>query len=179
MLTAVVTSPEELAVVQAPEPVPGPGQVLIDVDAVGVGYVDLMSRRGEYFNFPGAGATPGIEVVGRVATTGPGTPETLVGQRFLALLTTFGGYAEKVVANADRLLLAPDGLSGDDVAALGLNALVAESALHRAEVTAGDRVLILGAGGGIGVLATQIAHARQAEVTVVTSSADRGDRLRA
>ncbi|MBB4689181.1 quinone oxidoreductase family protein [Amycolatopsis jiangsuensis] len=71
----------------------------------------------------------------------------------------------------------PEGADAAEVVALGLNALVAESAVDRVGVAAGDRVVVRGAGGGIGVLATQIAHARGAEVTAVTSSPSRGDRL--
>ena len=179
MLTVIVKSSEELAVADAPEPVPAAGQALLEVDAVGVGYVDVMARRGEYATFPGAGATPGTEVVGRVVATGPDIPDGLAGHRFLAVLPAFGGYAERVVADAERLLPAPDGVSASDVAAAGVNALVAENALHRTGVSVGERVLVLGAGGGIGVLATQIARARGGEVTVVTSSAARGERLRA
>lgn len=178
MKAVIVRSSGDLAVVDAPEPGPGPGQVLIDIDAIGVGYVDVMARRGEYAYFPGAGSVPGLEVVGRVTTVGPNTPEALAGQRVLAL-PAFGGYAEKVVADADRVFPAPPGTDAADVVTLGVNALVAEGALHRVGAAAGERVLVRGAGGGIGVLATQIAHARGAEVTVVTSSPARGERLRA
>ncbi len=178
MKAVIVRSSGDLAVVDAPEPVPGPGQVLVDVDAIGVGYVDVMARRGEYAYFPGAGSVPGLEVVGRVMAVGPNAPEALAGQRVLAL-PAFGGYAEKVVADTDRVFPAPPGTDAADVVTLGVNALVAEGALHRAGAAAGERVLVRGAGGGIGVLATQIAHSRGAEVTVVTSSPARGERLRA
>ncbi|GAA1678532.1 quinone oxidoreductase family protein [Streptomyces yatensis] len=178
MKAVIVRSSGDLAVADVPEPVPGPGQVLVDVDAIGVGYVDVMARRGEYAYFPGAGSVPGLEVVGRVTAVGPNAPEAPAGRRVLAL-PAFGGYAEKVVADADRVFPAPPGADAADVVTLGVNALVAEGALHRAGAAAGERVLVRGAGGGIGVLATQIAHARGAEVTVVTSSPARGERLRA
>ncbi|AHH95894.1 oxidoreductase [Kutzneria albida DSM 43870] len=179
MRTMVVSSPEELAVVDAPEPVPAAGQVRIEVDAVGVGYLDVMAQRGQYRTTLGAGAVPGAEVVGRVAAVGPGTPTGLVGNRVLAVMPDFGGFAEQVLAEADAVFPAPDELDAAEVVGLGLNAIVAELGLHRAGVRAGDRVLVLGAGGGIGVLATQIARAHGAEVTVMTSSEARGERLRA
>lgn len=186
MLIATVASAEELAVVEAPEPVPAAGQVLIDVDAIGAGYVDVMVRRGEYPlpTGPGTppGTVPGAEVVGRVSAVGPGAPGALVGQRALAVLPAFGGYAEKVAVDEGALLPVPDAADPVDpaeVVALGVNALVADTVLHRARTAPGERVLVLGAGGGIGVLALQIARACGAEVTAVTSSAARGERLRA
>ncbi|MGW4984286.1 quinone oxidoreductase family protein [Streptomyces mirabilis] len=178
MKAAVISSVGELAVVDAPEPVPGPDQVLVDIDAIGVGYVDVMARRGQYPYFPGAGSVPGLEVVGRVSAAGTNVPVGLIGQRALAL-PSFGGFAEKAVADASRVFPAPPSADAADVVALGVNALVAELALHRVWASAGDDVLIRGAGGGIGVLATQIAHARGAEVTVITSSAARCEHLRA
>jgi NADPH:quinone reductase-like Zn-dependent oxidoreductase len=174
----IVSSSDELTMVDVPEPVPGPGQVLIDVGVIGVGYVDVTARRGEYPYFPGKGSVPGLEITGQVTAVGPDAPEKLVGQRVLAL-PAFGGYAEKLVVEADRVFSAPRGIDSVDMVATGLNALVAEIALRRAWIAAGENVLVRGASGGIGVHATQIAHARGAEVAVVTSSAARGERLRA
>lgn len=178
MKAIIVKESRELALIDLPEPVPGPGQALVDVKAIGVGYVDVMAVRGGYARFPGTGAVPGLEVVGRVRAVGRDVSEDLIGTEALAL-PAFGGYAEQIVASADRLLPTPSGADPVDLVALGVNALVAEGALHRTGVVTGDRALVRGAGGGIGVLATQIARARGAEVTVVTSSRERGERLRA
>ncbi|MEK8173324.1 zinc-binding dehydrogenase [Streptomyces sp. M19] len=161
--------------------------MLVDVDAAGVGYVDVMALRGEYAYFPArGGAGPG----GRRPGDGgrAGRARRARGRRVLAL-PAFGGFAERAVADADRVFPIPrgDGQGEDegdadtdavDTVALGVNALVAEIGLHRAGVAAGERVLVRGAGGGIGVLATQIAHAHGAEVTAITSSPARGERLR-
>lgn len=176
MKAAVVEASQKLVLVDVPEPAPGPGQAMVDVEAIGVGYVDVMALRGQYAPFPGVGSVLGLEVVGRVRT-GPDLPEDLVGKRVLAL-PAFGGYAERVAVDAGQLLPVPDGADPVDMVALGLNALVAEGVLNRTGVAPGERVLVRGASGGIGVLATQIAHARGAEVTVVTSSAENGERLR-
>lgn len=175
MKAVVLTPAHEFALVERPDPAPGPGEVLVDVDALGVAWVDVKARRGDYPAFPGVGAVPGLEVVGRVSATGAGVPDGLLGTWGLAL-PAFGGYAEQAVAHASRFLPAPQ---GDDVVGLGVNAIVAELALRRVHVTRGDTVLVRGAGGGIGLLATQIARALGAEVTAVTSSAARGERLRA
>ncbi|AFU00647.1 quinone oxidoreductase family protein [Nocardia brasiliensis] len=177
MRAVIVEASQELTVTDVPEPTPGPGQVLVDAEAMGVGYVDVLTLRDDNEHFLGAGSVLGLEVVGRVRTTGSAVPEGLVGKRVLAQ-PDFGGYAEQLAVDADRLLPAPDDADPVEMVALGLNALVAEGALHRAEVAAGERVLVRGASGGIGVLATQIAHARGAEVTAVTSAAEWGERLR-
>ncbi|WP_158812946.1 zinc-binding dehydrogenase [Streptomyces rimosus] len=153
--------------------------MLVDVDAAGFGFVDVMALRGEYPGFPGVGAVPGVEVAGRVAAVGREVAEGLVGQQVLAMLPGFGGFAERIVTDAELIFPVPRGGRAVDAVAIGVNALVAELALHRVGAAAGERVLVRGAGGGIGTLATQIARARGAEVTAVTSSAARGERLRA
>ncbi|GAA1952423.1 quinone oxidoreductase family protein [Amycolatopsis minnesotensis] len=175
MRAVVVDASQELTVADVPEPAAGPGEVLIEAEAIGVGYMDVMRLRD---GSTSAGSIPGLEVLGRVRAAGSGVPEGLIGRRVLAQ-PDFGGYAEQVAVGADRLLPVPDGADPVEMVALGLNALVAEGAVHRTGVLPGDRVLVRGAGGGIGVLATQIARARGAEVTAVTSSPERAERLRA
>ncbi|MGA5507012.1 quinone oxidoreductase family protein [Streptomyces umbrinus] len=179
MLTVIVKSTEELAVAEVPEPVPAVGQALIDVDAIGAGYLDIAAQRGEPPTPLAPGAAPGWDVVGHVTAVGPDTPAGLIGAQVLALLPALGGFAEKVIVDVGELLPALGSIGAAENIATGGNALVADIALHRAGLTVGDRVLVLGASGGIGVLATQIAHARGAEVTAVTSSAARGERLQA
>ncbi|WP_134663929.1 MULTISPECIES: quinone oxidoreductase family protein [Amycolatopsis] len=161
-MKAVLVEPQQrLVLADTPDPAPGPGQAAVEVEAIGVGYFDIMNLRN------GTTSVPGVEVVGRMRD----------GRRVLALVLS-GGYAEQVVADADQLYPVPENLDPADAVALGVNAMVAESAVHRAGVAPGERVLVRGASGGIGVLATQIAHARGAEVTAVTSSAEYGERLR-
>ncbi|WP_208719920.1 quinone oxidoreductase family protein [Amycolatopsis circi] len=162
-MKAVLVEPQQrLVLAETPDPAPGPGQAVVEVEAIGVGYVDLMYLRN------GVTSVPGVEVAGRIEN----------GQRVLALILS-GGYAEQAVADTDQLYPVPDNLDPADAVALGVNALVAEGAVRRAAVRPGERVLVRGASGGIGVLATQIAHARGAEVTAVTSSPEYGERLRA
>ncbi|MFD2467241.1 quinone oxidoreductase family protein [Amycolatopsis silviterrae] len=161
-MKAVLVEPQQRLVLgETPDPAPGPGQVVVKAETAGVGYFDLMNLRN------GVESVPGVEVVGRV-------PD---GRRVLALILS-GGYAEQVAADSDQLYPVPENLDPADVVALGVNAMVAERAVHRAAVAPGERVLVRGASGGIGVLAVQIAHARGAEVTAVTSSAEYGERLR-
>ncbi|WP_406640115.1 zinc-binding alcohol dehydrogenase family protein [Amycolatopsis sp. WGS_07] len=161
-MKAVLVEPQQRLVLgEAPDPAPGPGQAVVEVEAVGVGYFDIMNLRN------GVDSVPGVEVVGRVRD----------GRRVLALVLS-GGYAEQVVTETDQLFPVPEHLDPADAVALGVNAMVADGAVHRAAVAPGERVLVRGASGGIGVLATQIAHARGAEVTAVTSSPEYGERLR-
>lgn len=175
MRAAVVRSSGELLVGEVPDAEAGPGQVLVETEVVGAGFVDVMVRRGHYAG-PAEGLVPGVEVVGRVRAVGRDVPDDLVGRRVLAL-PALGGYAELVAVDAARVLPLADGADAAGAVALGVNALVAEVSLGRAGAGPGSRVLVRGGSGGIGVLATQLAATRGAEVTAITSSAAKAERL--
>uniref|UniRef100_A0AAU3H3F5 Zinc-binding dehydrogenase n=1 Tax=Streptomyces sp. NBC_01401 TaxID=2903854 RepID=A0AAU3H3F5_9ACTN len=166
-----------LRVVDRPEPVPGPGQVLIRVEAAGVGYVDVMARNGDYQPLAEPGFVPGVEAAGTVAAVGEAADEHWVGRRVFVLTGT-GAYAESVVADVRDIVRVPEGVSAADAVALGVNALVAGLGLKRANVREGERVLVRGAGGGIGLMAVQLAALSGGVVTAITSSPERGERLR-
>ncbi|GAA3123201.1 zinc-dependent alcohol dehydrogenase family protein [Planomonospora alba] len=154
-----------LRLVDLPDPVPGPGQTLIEVEAAGVGHVDVMSRRGQDPGFPVPGFVPGLEVAGVAEATG---------ERVYAMLGG-GGYAEWAVA--DEVVALPPELSPAQAVALGVNALTAWLLLERAGVTAGESVLVRGASGGVGLMAAQMAAHLGAEVTAATRSAAHAGRL--
>ncbi|WP_326687013.1 zinc-binding dehydrogenase [Streptomyces sp. NBC_01795] len=166
-----------LQVVDRAEPAPGPGQVLIRVEAAGVGYVDVMARNGDYQPLSEPGFVPGFEAAGTVAAVGAAVDEHWVGQRVFAL-TRSGAYAESVVADPRDVVRLPEGVSAADAVALGVNALVASLGLKRVNVEEGEQVLVRGAGGGIGLMAAQLAALSGGAVTAITSSPERGDRLR-
>ena len=168
--------PGQVALRELPDPVAGPSQVLVRTQALGVGYVDVLAAPGRYAYFPEPGGTLGLEVAGVVEACGSDVDADLVGRTVLAL-PAFGGFAELVAVDADRVFALDSADDPHEAVALGLNALVAEIGLRRAAVASGDRVLVRGASGGIGVLATQIAAAHGAHVTAVTSSASRAERL--
>jgi NADPH:quinone reductase-like Zn-dependent oxidoreductase len=168
---------EVLQVVDRPEPRPAPGQVLIHMEAAGVGYVDVMARKGDYQPLSEPGFIPGMEAAGTVAAVGEGVEAHRVGQRVFAL-TGRGAYAESVIADARHVVGLPEGVSAADAVALGVNALVAHVGLERVNVEKAERVLVRGAGGGIGLMAAQLATSAGSEVTAITSSPERGDRLR-
>jgi NADPH:quinone reductase-like Zn-dependent oxidoreductase len=157
--------PEVLQVEQRPDPVPGAGEVLIDVAAAGINFADLMARLGFYPDAPKPPCVVGYEVAGTVAGLGPGVEDGLhEGQRVLAPVR-FGGYAERAAARADGVVALPDGLSFEQGAAIPINYSTAWEALVRqGNLQAGERVLIHSAGGGVGIAATQIAKRVGAEV---------------
>lgn len=167
-----------LMVVDRSQPSPGPGQVLVKVEAAGVGYVDVMARKGDYQPLSEPGFIPGLEAAGTVAAVGEGVDAQWAGQRVFLWTRGGGAYAEAVVADVGDVVPLPTGVSAADAVALGVNALVAVLGLERANVEKGERVLVRGAGGGIGLMAAQLAALAGSEVTAITSSPERGDRLR-
>ncbi|MET7746390.1 zinc-dependent alcohol dehydrogenase family protein [Streptomyces sp. NPDC005385] len=173
--------PEGLEVVDLPVPVPAPGHVRITTEAIGVGGVDAVIRRGTLaaYGFQ-EGHLLGSEVAGRVTAVGEGVDASWTGQRVWAFTGLSGGYAEQAVASVEDVLPLPDGLSGADAVTLGGSGVVAHFALDRARLAPGETVLVRGAAGSIGITAVQLAaRAGAGAVAVTTSSAERGDRLRA
>lgn len=169
-----------LEVVELPVPEPAPGQVRVAVEAVGVGGVDAVIRRGTL----GAvgieeGHLLGSEVAGRVNALGEGVDDSWLGRRVWAFTGLSGGYAEQAVAEVEEVVELPGGLSGVDAVTLGNSGLVAHFALERAGFTPGETVLVRGAAGSIGITAVQLAaHRGAGAVAVTTSSPERGARLR-
>jgi NADPH:quinone reductase-like Zn-dependent oxidoreductase len=156
--------PEVLRMVEAPDPVPGEGEVKIAVSAAGVNFADVMARLGLYPDAPPLPAVVGYEVAGVVDAVGPGLVPFRPGDRVFAF-TKFGGYATAVVAPAVFVSRTPASLSDVEAAAIPVNYLTAYVALEtQARLQAGESVLIHGAGGGVGVAATQLAKRRGAVV---------------
>ncbi|MFF0495622.1 zinc-binding dehydrogenase [Nocardia aobensis] len=171
---------EGLAVVDLPTPVPATGQVLITTEAIGVGGVDAVIRRGTIggYGFE-AGHVPGSEVAGTVTAVGHGVDSSWIGRRVWAFTGFGGGYAEQASVRVEDVLPLPPDLSSVDAVTLGSSGVVAHFALAHARFSPGESVLIRGAAGSIGVTVVQLAARGGAgAVAVTTSSADRGDRLR-
>ncbi|MFJ9562196.1 zinc-binding dehydrogenase [Streptomyces fuscichromogenes] len=172
--------PEGLEAVEVPVPVPAPGQVRIATEAVGVGGVDAVIRRGALaaYGFR-EGHLLGSEVAGRVDAVGEGVAASWIGRRVWAFTGLSGGYAEQAVAAVEDILALPDGLTGADAVTLGGSGVVAHFALERAGFTPGETVLVRGAAGSIGITAVQLAaRGGASEVAVTASSVERGSRLR-
>lgn len=172
--------PDGLEIVDVPVPVPAPGQVQIATEAIGVGGVDAVIRRGTLaaYGFR-EGHLLGSEVAGKVTAVGEGVDASWIGRRVWAFTGLSGGYAEQAVALVEDVLSLPDGLTGADAVTLGGSGVVAHFALDRARFTPGETVLVRGAAGSIGITAVQLAARDGASaVAVTTSSVERGARLR-
>ncbi len=165
--------PEVLVPADVPSPVPGAGEVLVDVVAAGVNRADLLQRQGHYDPPPGSSPLPGLEVSGTIAQLGDGVDGWSVGDPVCALLTG-GGYAAQVAVPAGQLLPVPDGLSLADAAALPEVACTVWSNVFMiAGLQPGEVLLVHGGSSGIGTMAIQLAREVGARVAVTAGSADK------
>ncbi|MEU3497070.1 medium chain dehydrogenase/reductase family protein [Kitasatospora cineracea] len=173
-----IVEPEGLRIRRSPLPEPGPGQVLVAVEATGVSFAEQQMRRGRYYDQPPFPFVPGYDLVGTVTATGPGTDPALAGRRVAALVKT-GGWASHVLLDPADTVDVPDGLEPAAAETAVVNGITARQLLHRhAKVRPGQTVLVHGAGGGVGQLLAQLALATGAQV-IGTASARHHDALRA
>lgn len=149
--------PEALVERDVDLPDPGPDDVHVEVRASGVNFADLMMRAGLYGTVPPRPFSPGFEVAGRVRRVGTGVEAWRPGDRVLALLD-HGGYARDIVVPAKRLFRLPEALSDVEAAAVPVVFLTAWVCLFEAaRARPGEIALVLGAGGGVGTAAVQLA----------------------
>jgi putative PIG3 family NAD(P)H quinone oxidoreductase len=155
---------------EVPDPVPGPGEVVIRVTAAGVNPADAMQRLGLYPPPPGAPPYPGLECSGRISALGAGVTGWHVGDEVCALLAG-GGYAELVAVPQGQLLPAPDGMPLVDAAALPEAACTVQGTVYQlARLKAGETYLVHGGAGGVGSLAIQLGKADGAVVVCTAGS---------
>src|SRR5207249_1472735 len=170
--------PEVLEVRDGPDPVPGPGQVLVRVRASGVNFADVSARLGLYPDAPPRPCVVGYEVAGTVEALGPGADGGLAVGRRVVALTRFGGYAEAVAVPTAQVFPLADGMGFEDAAAIPVNYLTAVLILrHFGNVKRGERVLVHAAAGGVGMAAIQLCRIAGAEV-IGTASAAKHAQLR-
>ncbi len=149
--------PQVLRVREAPDPVPGAGEVRVRVEAIGVNFAEVLSRKGLYGWAPPLPYTPGMEATGTIDALGPGVEGRAVGER-VVVGAQHGAYAERIVVPERQALPALPGFSTEENAALVVNYLTAWVALlEMARLRPGDRVLVTAAAGGVGTAAVQIA----------------------
>jgi NADPH2:quinone reductase len=168
--------PEVLELREEPSPEAGPGRLIVDVEAAGVNYRDVYEREGSY-----GGAPPfvaGVEGAGVVAAVGEAIADFSVGDR-VAWISAQGSYAEQVAVDAARAVPVPDPLSSELAAAALLQGMTAHYLATSAyPVQPGDDVLVHAAGGGVGLLLTQVVKMRGGRVIGTTSSAEKEQRAR-
>lgn len=165
--------PEVVRVEQRPVPVAGPGQVGVRVQAAAVNFPDVLLVAGSYqVNVPPP-FVPGSEFAGVVDEIGSQNCGFTVGDRVTGT-GLFGAFAERVVVDAAALSAIPDGVDAFTAAAFGVAHRTAYHALRSmARLVAGDELVVLGAGGGVGLAAVQLGVALGAHVTAVASSAEK------
>lgn len=164
---------DQLAVEELPDPEPGPGQVVIDVEAAGVNFVDALLVQGLYQIKPPLPFTPGGELAGTVSAVGEGVDGVAVGDRVLGS-GFFGGFATKTLLGAGSVTAIPAGLTPGQAAGLVQSYGTMLFALtRRTSVAAGEWVAVLGAGGGIGLATVDLAKALGADVVACASSEEK------
>jgi NADPH2:quinone reductase len=163
--------PEVLRSEDVAQPAPGPGQVLVKVEAAGVNFIDIYQRRGLYpVPLP---FTPGQEAAGTVAAVGPGVTEVQPGDR-VAYTGVLGAYAEYAVVPAARLVVLPEGIDARRGAAAMLQGMTAHYlACTTYPLKPGDTCLVHAAAGGVGLLLCQIAKRRGARVIGTVSTREK------
>ncbi|MCG8459617.1 MAG: NADPH:quinone oxidoreductase family protein [Holophagales bacterium] len=160
------------------DPVPGPGEVVVDVHAAGVNFPDLLLVRGQYQARPDPPFVPGGECSGTIAAVGEGVDAGLLGREVIAMGMT-GAFAEKMKVEAAAIAPVPPGLGLDQAAGVAITYGTSLYALaQRAGLEKGETLLVLGAGGGVGTAAVQIGKALGATVIAAASSPAKLDTAR-
>lgn len=172
--------PEVLEIVDRPRPVPGPGEVLLEVYAASVNRPDVQQRRGLYPPPPGASDIPGLDAAGRIAATGAGVDTLAVGDAVCAL-TNGGAYADFVVVPAVQCMPVPRGLSFVEAASLPEAFFTAwNNIIWLGRLAQSETLLVQGGSSGVGMAGIQMAKLlRNARVFATGGSADKLDACRA
>ncbi len=165
--------PKNLALVEIPEPAAGPSEVLVAVEAAGLGYADALNVRGAYQVKRPLPFIPGGEMAGRVVALGAGVPAEWLGRRILAIAPR-GSLAERTAVPVALCTPLPDKLSADAAAGCLVNYCTAIYGLEeRGQVQPGETVLVLGAAGGVGLAGIDVAKALGATVAAAASSPEK------
>ena len=161
--------PERLELRERDDSPPGAGEVAIRTAAIALNFADLFARAGVYPNTPRPPFVPGMEISGVVETAGPGVADLVPGQAVVAV-PIFGGYAERVVCRASSVFPVPDGTDLAEAAAMPVAFLTARYAIDRAQVRAGETVVVTAAAGGVGTALLQLLSIRGAKTVALVGS---------
>jgi len=165
--------PEKLVFGETPDPVPGPRQILIAVEACGVNFPDVLIIQNKYQFKPVLPFSPGGEVAGKVISVGSEVTNFQIGQSVLALCG-WGGFAEKVAVDANRVFGLPSGLPSKIAATTLYTYGTSYHALKdRATLQEGETLLVLGAAGGVGLAAVELGKLMGARVIAAASSEEK------
>ena len=174
LLSHAPGGPGTLALEELPDPVAGPGELLVRVRAAAINYPDVLIIEDKYQMRPPRPFAPGGEIAGEVEALGEGVDGWSVGDRLIAV-PGFGGLAEKIVIPAAAAIPLPAERSFTDGAALLLTYATSIHALYdRGKLEAGETLLVLGAAGGVGLAAVELGKARGARVIAAVSSRGKG-----
>ena len=165
---------EQLSYRDFPDPVPGPGEIVIEVKAIGINFADSLVVEGRYQVKPSVPFIPGSEVGGNVKALGEDVEVLKIGDRVFGYSDNFGAFAENIVLLVSSTNLLPDFMSYEEGAALLAATGTAHHALRqRGRLQAGETLVVLGAAGGTGTAAVQIGKAIGAHVIAVCSSEEK------
>jgi NADPH2:quinone reductase len=171
--------PETLELAELPDPVAGPGQLLVEVKACAINYPDVLIIEDKYQFRPERPFAPGGEIAGVIAAVGEGVSGWSAGDRIIAMLG-HGGLAEKLVIPAAMAVPLPDGRGFEEGSALVLTyATTIHALLDRGGLEAGETLLVLGAAGGVGLAAVELGKAYCARVVAAVSSDEKAQAARA
>jgi NADPH:quinone reductase len=171
--------PEELVLRDVATPEPGAGEILIEVRFCGLNFPDSLIIQNKYQIKPPLPFSPGGEIAGKIVKLGPGVQNFRVGDR-VAALTGWGAFAEFAVGSAAQTTLVPESMDLETASAFTVAYGTSHHALvQRAQLRAGERILVLGAAGGVGLAAVEIAKALGAHVIAAASSTEKLELARA
>jgi NADPH2:quinone reductase len=169
--------PDVLELAEVPDPRPRPGEVVVEIVASGVNFIDVYHRSGAYLR--PVPFVPGVEAAGTVCELGPDVQGVQVGDR-VTWVNVPGGYAERAAVPADRLVPLPGELTEAAAAAVLLQGMTAHYLVHDVHaVASGDTVLVHAAAGGVGLLLTQLIKLRGGRVLAAVSTAEKEQQARA
>lgn len=170
--------PDVLEIVELPPPVPGPGEVAVDVSCIGLNFHETLLVAGRHVVRPEPPFSPGSEYAGTVSAVGPGVAGVHVGDR-VAGNEEYGVARERIVVRADRVTVLPPSVPDATAAAVLVGAATAVHGLRqRAGLVPGETLAVLGASGGVGLAAVDVGRALGARVIACASSAERTEFLR-
>ena len=165
--------PESLTFEELPSPRPGPGEVVVTVEAASVNFPDVLIIQNKYQFKPPLPFSPGSELAGVVKEVGPDVSSFRPGDKVMAF-TTYGAFAEEVKTEANRLVPMPEGMDYVAASAFLLTYGTSDHALRdRAALKSGETLLVLGAAGGVGLAAIEIGRALGARVIACASSEEK------